>query len=323
MKRYAKMIEDLRAKNFKQERIKELVLNKAKTEIQNFQMPFKSFNVKADEGAEAGKVIEIEGYASTKDEDRYGDIVNPSAFEESINNFMANPVMLLQHDHNKRIGDFTSLSIDDNGLYVKGDVKYTAGDPELFEKIENKSLRGFSIGFRVLEAEFEDKTDEKGNVVDFVFIIKKLDLIEISVVNVPANPFTLMKSLADLTTKSFEAVIKDAEEEEEKEEDLEGLNENENNDDNSNDNQEEEKEIKTEITDDKVDNEEADNDGEEEADDVPEEKNLDEEEEKDIVKEEEENLENPNEKKDVEKNEEDSKSFTTKMVEQIVEAKMS
>jgi len=351
MTKYAKMIKDLRAKNFKETRIKELVLEKAKTELQNFNFAFKGFKVKEDAGAEAGKTIEIEGYASTKDEDRYGDIVNPEAFEETAKQFMTNPVMLLQHDHNKRIGDFTDLTIDENGLYVKGDVKYTAGDSELFEKIENKSLRGFSIGFRVLEAEFQDKTDEKGNVVDWLFVIKKLDLIEISVVNVPANPFTLMKSLENLATKSFEAVVKDAEEVEEEEEEVETPNdgddnENENNDDNANDNPgEEEKEIKTEITDEKADDEEADNDGgdieeegneeeneeeesdpEEDTEDAPDEKNIDGEDEKDIVEDEEEDSENQPETEDGDEEEvdagENSKAFTTKMIEQIVDAKM-
>lgn len=322
MKKYADMVKDLRAKNFNNERIKELVLEKAKKEINHFNFGFKWFKVKEDAGAEQGKVIEIEGYASTKDEDRYGDIVNPGAFEKTIEQFMANPVMLLQHDHNKRIGDFTELNIDDKGLYVKGEVKYTAGDTELFEKIENKSLRGFSIWFRVLEAEFQEKLDEKGNIVDFLFIIKELDLIEISVVNVPANPFTLMKSIENLTTKSFEEVAKDIETDENE-------NSNENQEENNNDNSEE-KEIKTEITNDKVEDEEAENDGdeeviespEEEAEDTPEEKNLDEDDEKDIVKDEDESPENPNEKEDVEQSGEDSKAFTTKMIEKIVDAKM-
>lgn len=124
--KYAQLIKDLRAKNLSEDRIKEAVLEKSKTEIQNFNFRFKSFKVKEDTGAEAGKTIEIEGYASTNDIDRYGDIVNPMAFEDTVKQFMTNPVMLLQHDHNKRIGDFTELTIDENGLYVKGDVKYTA-----------------------------------------------------------------------------------------------------------------------------------------------------------------------------------------------------
>lgn len=313
MKKYGQLIKDLRAKNLTDTRIKEAILEKAKKEINNFQMPFKSFKVKADAGAEAGKVIEIEGYASTKDIDRYGDVVNPKAFEETIDLFMTNPVMLLQHDHNKRIGDFTELNIDENGLYVKGEVKYTAGDDELFAKIENKSLRGFSIGFRVLEAEFQDLTDEKGNIIDWIFIINKLDLVEISVVNVPANPYTLMKSIEDLGIKSAEEV---------EVENLEKEN------DNINDNQEENEKANEEENNEEDIEVEAENkeksDAEDEAEAEKDKNNIDENKENDIVAEEEEPLENPTEKKDGEEEaEEDSKAFTTKMIEKIVEAKFT
>ena len=343
MKKYAQLIENLRAKNLTDIKIKEAILEKSKKEIQHFNFWFKGFKVKADEGAEAGKTIEIEGYASTNDIDRYGDIVNPSSFDDTIENFMKNPVMLLQHDHNKRIGDFTELSIDDKGLYVKWDVKYTAGDTELFEKIENKSLKGFSIWFRVLEAEFQDITDEKGNVVDWVFVIKKLDLIEISVVNVPANPFTLMKSIEDLAKKSFEAVVKDAEEEiEDKEEDLADDNENANDsqDDNANDNNEEitddEKALNVEIDKDgeaedpapeeeeeKADETEEEAEAEEEGEkEEEEEKELDDEEEKNNIDNEEDvDVENPEEDTDGNEPGDDSKAFTTKMIEKIVDAK--
>lgn len=313
MKHYAQIIKELRAKNLTDIKIKEAILEKSKKEINHFHAKFKSFKVK-QEGE--NKTIEIEGYASTKDIDRYGDVVNPSAFEETIDLFMKNPVMLLQHDHNKRIGDFTKVEIDENGLYVKGDVKYTAGDDELFAKIENKSLKGFSIGYRVLEAEFKDITDEKGNVIDWIFVINKLDLVEISVVNVPANPYTLMKSLEDLATKSAEA-LSEVELEDENEE------------------VEEEEEKSVDLDEGKVDDPEADNDGEDldeeedtedsddEAEAEEEEKELDEKEETDNITNEEEAPENPKEETDSEEAGADSKDFTTKTIEKIVEAKLS
>lgn len=301
MKKYAQLIEDLRAKNLTDTRIKEAILEKSKKEINHFNFWFKGFKVKA-EGKE-GKTIEIEGYASTKDIDRYGDVVNPMAFEETIELFMANPVMLLQHDHNKRIGDFTELKIDDNGLYVKGEVKYTAGDSELFAKIENKSLRGFSIGFRVLEAEWKDLTDEKGNVIDWIFVINKLDLVEISVVNVPANPYTLMKSVEDLAIKSAEELLDET---------------NDNQDNNSNDGTEEQKE---------EEQEEKSEDGDGDPwkwDDDKSNKKVDEINEKDNISNEDGISENPTETEDGEEaGEKDLNKFTTKAIEKIVDAKLS
>jgi HK97 family phage prohead protease len=338
--KYAQLIKDLKAKNVDDQKIKDAILEKSKTEIQHFNFGFKSFKVKEATGDEK-KSIEIEGYASTKDVDRYGDIVNPSAFEETIDLFMTNPVMLLQHDHNKRIGDFTDLTIDDKGLYVKGDVKFTAGDPELFEKIESGSLKGFSIGFKVLEAEWQEITDEKGNIVDYVFIINKLDLVEISVCNVPANPFTLMKSLENLATKSFEAVVKDLDEEEDDEEGGEdeddtpndgGDNDNNNDDpnENGNENNEEEKSTEGDDEEEKDTPAEGADDEEEEAEDAEdepaddgeeEEKELDEDEEKDNIEDEDEDPENQPETEDAEEAGKDSKAFTTKMIEKIVDSK--
>lgn len=63
---------------------------------------------------------------------------------------------------------------------------------ECMEKIQNKTLRGFSIGWRCLDCVYK----EEGN--KYIREITKLDLAEISVVAVPANPstlFTLAKSL--------------------------------------------------------------------------------------------------------------------------------
>lgn len=61
-----------------------------------------------------------------------------------------------------------------------------------FEKIQNKTLRGFSIGWRCIDCIYK----EEGN--KYIREVTNLDLAEISVVAVPANPqtlFTLAKSL--------------------------------------------------------------------------------------------------------------------------------
>jgi HK97 family phage prohead protease len=86
----------------------------------HFQMPIdqKSIELKSD------GTLSIKGYASTKDQDRYGDIVDPKAFENTLETFSKNPIMLLQHDANKPIGRFPETSIDSKGLAVVGDVMY-------------------------------------------------------------------------------------------------------------------------------------------------------------------------------------------------------
>lgn len=150
------------------------------------------------------KKIEIEWYASTKDKDRYGDVVEPGAFTKTMATYMENPMLLLQHDPSKQIWVVTGYSIDTTWLYIQWDVKYTAGDDELFDKITNGDLKWFSIWFRIKELELLEEI-ENGQTI-WTWIIKELELLEISVVTIPANPYTLMKSLDDLFKKSFDEV---------------------------------------------------------------------------------------------------------------------
>lgn len=166
---------------------------------------FRAKSIKAD-GEGDDEVVKMSGYASTKDRDRYGDIVEPKAFKKTMKAYMTNPMLLLQHNMDKQIGVVTAYEIDDNGLLIDADVKYTAGDPELFDKITNGDLKGFSIGFRIRELEFvEEEIDGEAR---WTLYILELELLEISVVTIPANPFTLAKSLAGMIEtlgKEFDA----------------------------------------------------------------------------------------------------------------------
>lgn len=174
----------------------------------HFQMPIdqKSIEVKSD------GTLSIKGYASTKDQDRYGDIVDPKAFENTLETFAKNPIMLLQHDANKPIGRFPETSIDSKGLAVVGDVMYD--EDECMKKIRDGILWAFSIGYipkkyEIRNAEGDLIATEAGYEAWYdwedvwygegiVRTIKELDLIEISVVSTPANAhavFSMQKSV--------------------------------------------------------------------------------------------------------------------------------
>lgn len=151
--------------------------------MNHFQMLFKE--VKQEEGK-----VKIKGFASTPDLDRYDDIVQPTAFAEAMATYMKNPVVLLGHDSDKPIGTVTEYNLSTSGLEVTVEVVNNIDD--CMEKIQNKTLRGFSIGWRCLDCIYK----EEGN--KYIREVTKLDLAEISVVAVPANPatlFTLSKSL--------------------------------------------------------------------------------------------------------------------------------
>lgn len=124
--------------------------------------------------------IYIEGYASTNDVDRAGDVVPAAVWEAGIKNYLKNPIILAQHDYDDPIGRMVSHKIDSKGLWIKARISAAA---EVFNLIKDEVLTAFSIGFRVLDAEYNSATE--------LFVIKELELVEISVVSVPCNQNTL------------------------------------------------------------------------------------------------------------------------------------
>ena len=155
--------------------------------------------------------IEIEWYASTKDKDRGHEIVDPQAFKNALDLYMTNPIVLLQHNMEKPIGVVTEATIDENGLYIK--ARITQDVDWVISAIKNGVLRAFSIGYKILDSEFLEEETSDGR--DYANIIKDLSLFEISVVSVPMNAYSLMKSIGDC----FE--IKEATEEGQKKADSE------------------------------------------------------------------------------------------------------
>lgn len=136
--------------------------------------------------------IEIEWYASTKDKDRGHDIVDPQAFKLALDLYMTNPIVLLQHNMEKPIGVVTEAKIDENGLYIK--ARITQDVNGVISAIKNGVLRAFSIGYKIKSNEFLETEKEDGSR-DYANVIKDLELLEISVVSVPMNAYSLMKSM--------------------------------------------------------------------------------------------------------------------------------
>ena len=159
------------------------------------------------------EAVEIEWYASTKDKDRVGDIVVPEAFKSALEWYMMNPIVLLQHK--------AEANIDDNWLYIK--AKITENTDWVMNQIKNGVLRAFSIWYRVKDYDTDAKELADWSF-DFTNIIKDLELFEISVVSIPANPFALSKSIESLLeVKDVEEAVEDEvqEEAEEKSEEVE------------------------------------------------------------------------------------------------------
>lgn len=137
-----------------------------------------AFSIKAAQDGDQS--VYIEGYASTTDVDRHGDVVPTSVWEKGMQNYLKNPIILAYHDHNNPIGRMIEHKTDGKGLWIKARISTAA---KQFQLIKDGILTAFSIGFRVLDAEYSSAAE--------VFLIKDLELVEISVVSVPANQNTI------------------------------------------------------------------------------------------------------------------------------------
>lgn len=141
---------------------------------------------------EADAPLQISGYASTVDVDRHGDVVPASVWERGLENYLKNPVILAYHDHTQPVGRMTEHKIDGRGLWVKAKISKAA--EKVYQLVKDEVLTAFSIGFRIKDAEY--------NTAAEVFVVKELELHEISLVSIPANQNTLFNLAKSFATES-------------------------------------------------------------------------------------------------------------------------
>lgn len=125
--------------------------------------------------------------------DRYGDVVEPSGWD--LKNFKKNPIALFGHSSGFPIGTWTDLRVEGGKLI--GRLKLAAHGTsaridELISLVEQGILRAVSVGFRPLESDPIDASRPYGPQR-----YKRQELLETSLVSVPANPaaVALAKSL--------------------------------------------------------------------------------------------------------------------------------
>lgn len=154
-----------------------------------------NFDTKAVKEDQEGQPLVIRGYANTTNKDRMGDIIPKSAWygPKAMPNYEKNPIILAFHDHSRPIGKMVSYVIDDMGLMIEAEISKAAG--AIYDLIKDGILKTFSIGFRVLDAEWDPETD--------IFIIKELELLEVSVVSVPCNQDSVFEVAKSLNAEDY------------------------------------------------------------------------------------------------------------------------
>lgn len=124
------------------------------------------------------------GYASIFNHiDDHKDVVHPGAFSSSLERWESKntwPKMLWQHNQKEPIGYWTFMEEDRKGLYVEGqlllDVQKAS---EAYALMKAKAVDGLSIGYRVIKATREGKSNIRH--------IYEVELLEVSVVTFAAN----------------------------------------------------------------------------------------------------------------------------------------
>lgn len=169
---------------------------------------FDNFEIKGVSKDESGNGVKIAGYANTVTKDRMNDIIVPSAWQKGVANYRNNPILLWQHNSSWPIGRVTDIQIDNKGLYVEAFVSEAAEKQfNILTLIKDGILKAFSVGFRVKDKKHLDA--ETTTITD-------VELLEISIVSVPANQdslFSLKKSFeSEDEYKEWEKSLKSEEE---------------------------------------------------------------------------------------------------------------
>jgi len=153
------------------------------------------------------------GYASTfgGDPDNHGDIVASGAFQKSLAKHAAagtRPALLWQHDQSNPVGVWTSFLEDAQGLKANGRLTMEVPQAKAAHALAKDGALALSIGYIIPPGGAE--------LVNGVRLLNEIDLVEVSLVGIAANPNSRILSVksafdpADPNPRDFERAARDA-----------------------------------------------------------------------------------------------------------------
>jgi HK97 family phage prohead protease len=132
----------------------------------------------------------FEGYGSIFGNVDLGyDVVVKGAFKQSLTehkNSGTLPVMFWMHQPDQVPGVWTHMEEDSKGLYVEGELVETSLGKDVNVLLEKKAVRGLSIGYQTVDADYKD---------DGVRLLKQVKLHEVSIVSMAMNPLAQVEAL--------------------------------------------------------------------------------------------------------------------------------
>lgn len=164
-------------------------------EIENIEIKF-----------DAEKTGSFSGYASVfNGVDAYGDTIIPGAYSKTLKK-RSRPVQLRWNHYGDVIGKWTKIEEDEKGLYVEGELTPNHSKAQdVYASLKHGAISGLSIGY--IPVKYEE--NEKGGLN-----LKEIDLVEISIVETPADNSAHIENIKSLddskTLKEIEAYLRDA-----------------------------------------------------------------------------------------------------------------
>ena len=138
----------------------------------------------------------VSGFATLDNIDRQGDKLLSEASREAFDNFRGNVRLMHQPIPAGKVISFKENNFYDpktaktySGVFV--DAYISKGAENVWQMVLDGTLTGFSIGGRILESEpsMDDETDQP------IRLVKKYELMELSLVDSPANQFANILSI--------------------------------------------------------------------------------------------------------------------------------
>lgn len=182
--------------------------------MQNLTCNLRELKFAADEGAQA---MSFTGYGAVfGNVDSYGDVIEAGAFSKFLADVKAGnqpwPAMLSQHggwqmsaEDMTPIGIWTDFAEDGHGLKVTGQLADTPRGLEMYKLMKmspRPAIDGMSIGYIAKEWEPRSKPEDPKRK------LKRIDLIEVSMVTRPANGKARVESVKnDWTERDFERLL--------------------------------------------------------------------------------------------------------------------
>lgn len=145
---------------------------------------------------------QFSAYASTYGNmDQVGDVILAGAFDQSLKTRDFRP-LLWQHDMREPIGIEKSLKSDPHGLLGTWELVDTQRGSDAYKLLKRGAIRSMSIGYIPEVVEFRQDSDAR--------MIKQIELLENSLVSIPANDKALVQSVKTTvlnTSVSFENLV--------------------------------------------------------------------------------------------------------------------